>query len=92
MRMHYNRTEKPLSPILPCLQTCTMKTFFSLLTFALAATATEYYAQQEKPSPSVLTATRIFRTIVPESPFLVTATSTVVWTQSPTMKTSPTDI
>jgi len=39
VRIHYNRSEKPLSFILSCLQTCTMKTLFSFLAFALITTA-----------------------------------------------------
>jgi len=39
VRIHYNRSEKLLLPILSCLQTCTMKTLFSFLAFALITTA-----------------------------------------------------
>ncbi|KAH9474393.1 hypothetical protein JR316_0012851 [Psilocybe cubensis] len=35
--------------------------------------------------PTVLTAKRVYHTVIDQSPFLVERTSTVVWTQSPSI-------
>ncbi|KAF9461178.1 hypothetical protein BDZ94DRAFT_1310898 [Collybia nuda] len=50
-----------------------------LSAFALAAVALE------KRGAEVLTAERIYHTVIDESPFLVDRTTTIVWTQSPSI-------
>ncbi|KAF9444258.1 hypothetical protein P691DRAFT_807676 [Macrolepiota fuliginosa MF-IS2] len=71
-----------------------MKSFFSLCILAVLAAATEHQARQAS-SPAVITATRVVHAVVDQSPFLVESTSTIVWTQSPSVTNSqpaPTDI
>ncbi|KAF8159249.1 hypothetical protein B0H34DRAFT_796530 [Crassisporium funariophilum] len=65
-----------------------VKAILFAFTQALAALALE-----RRDPPTVLTAKRVYHTIIEQSPFLVEATSTVVWTQSPSITEAlPTDI
>ncbi|KAF9563578.1 hypothetical protein CPC08DRAFT_816502 [Agrocybe pediades] len=40
---------------------------------------------QDKTTPTVLTAERVFQTIIDQSPFMVMTTTTTTWTQSPSI-------
>ncbi|KAJ6626138.1 hypothetical protein B0H10DRAFT_1999180 [Mycena sp. CBHHK59/15] len=39
--------------------------------------------RQDSPSPPVFTATRVYQTLTDVPPYIVTATTTMTWTQSP---------
>ncbi|KAF5362105.1 hypothetical protein D9756_002104 [Leucocoprinus leucothites] len=65
-----------------------MKAFLSLCAMAVVAIATEHDARQAPAAPAVLTATKVFHTVIEQSPFFVEGTSTVVWTQSPSVTDS----
>ncbi|KAJ6573231.1 hypothetical protein B0H10DRAFT_2237203 [Mycena sp. CBHHK59/15] len=62
--------------------------FQAVLIVSAIATA---LAAGPQSGPPVFTATRVFKTVTDEAPFIVTATSTVTWTMSPsTVIPSPT--
>ncbi|KAJ7728491.1 hypothetical protein B0H16DRAFT_1734642 [Mycena metata] len=55
------------------------------------ALASAVAAGPAPPPPPVFTATRVYKTITDVAPYIVTATTTVTWTQSPsTSFTHPT--
>ncbi|KDR80948.1 hypothetical protein GALMADRAFT_1116675 [Galerina marginata CBS 339.88] len=53
--------------------------FAFVLFYVLSVAAT---VQRDLPTPSVLTAEKIYHTLIDKSPFLVDRTTTIVWTQS----------
>ncbi|RDB27360.1 hypothetical protein Hypma_004467 [Hypsizygus marmoreus] len=58
-----------------------LKSLFALWTFVVASNA----AAIEPDEGRVLTVKRIYHTIIDKSPFLVDRTTTIVWTQSPSI-------
>ncbi|KAJ6592398.1 hypothetical protein B0H19DRAFT_1245274 [Mycena capillaripes] len=56
-----------------------------LLLFAAAASVQAAVIARQKgaPPPPVFTATRVYQTITDVPPYIVTATTTMTWTQSP---------
>ncbi|KAJ7744784.1 hypothetical protein DFH07DRAFT_834283 [Mycena maculata] len=56
------------------------KVLLSLLALASATAAAFSASQKNMP---VFTATRVFQTLTDVAPYIVTATTTVTWTQSP---------
>ncbi|KAJ7021218.1 hypothetical protein C8F04DRAFT_1274049 [Mycena alexandri] len=54
------------------------KAFATVLALTSAAAA-----GPAPPGPPVFTATRVFQTLTDVAPYIVTATTTVTWTQSP---------
>ncbi|KAJ7838017.1 hypothetical protein B0H14DRAFT_2790295 [Mycena olivaceomarginata] len=61
--------------------------FFSLTSLlsavALLAVGANAAAAAGPPAPPVFTATRVYNTLTDVAPFIVKATTTVVWTASP---------
>ncbi|TFK34059.1 hypothetical protein BDQ12DRAFT_727245 [Crucibulum laeve] len=55
--------------------------FLATATFFLASAALEERAA------TVLTVQKVYHTVIDQSPFLVDRTSTIVWTQSPSITT-----
>ncbi|KAJ7026622.1 hypothetical protein C8F04DRAFT_1267844 [Mycena alexandri] len=57
-------------------------TFFCIFTAAASVQAAAI-GRQHNTGPPVFTATRVYETITDVPPYIVTATTTVIWTQSP---------
>ncbi|PPQ78667.1 hypothetical protein CVT25_010555 [Psilocybe cyanescens] len=60
-----------------------MRSFPIIFTIFAHATGMGVSALWLRDAPTVLTAERIFHTVIKESPFIVERTSTVTWTLAP---------
>ncbi|KAJ7909620.1 hypothetical protein B0H13DRAFT_2330208 [Mycena leptocephala] len=58
------------------------KTLFLVFAAAVYVQAA-VIARQNPPPPPVFTATRVYQTITDKPPYIITATTTMTWTQSP---------
>ncbi|KAJ6585757.1 hypothetical protein B0H19DRAFT_1250534 [Mycena capillaripes] len=56
---------------------------FQVVFSVLALASTVVAAAPPKGPPPVFTATRVYQTLTDVAPYIVTATTTVTWTQSP---------
>ncbi|KAF8193989.1 hypothetical protein K438DRAFT_1969281 [Mycena galopus ATCC 62051] len=54
------------------------------VTFSILALASAVVATSKKDHPPVFTAIREYKTLTDIAPYIVTATTTLTWTQSPT--------
>ncbi|KAJ7711885.1 hypothetical protein B0H16DRAFT_1627222 [Mycena metata] len=59
-----------------------LSTLFLVLTAAASVQAAAI-ARQHNTGPPVFTATRVYETITDVPPYIITATTTMTWTQSP---------
>ncbi|KAF9550056.1 hypothetical protein CPC08DRAFT_823364 [Agrocybe pediades] len=58
-----------------------------LMTLVIAMASFAMASASAAVKPQVHTAERVYQTIIKESPFMVLTTSTIVWTQSPSITT-----
>ncbi|KAF7355907.1 hypothetical protein MVEN_00919700 [Mycena venus] len=57
------------------------KTLF--IVYAAAASVQAAVIGRQRPPPPVFTATRVYQTLTDVPPYIITATTTMTWTQSP---------
>ncbi|KAH9479162.1 hypothetical protein JR316_0007748 [Psilocybe cubensis] len=63
---------------------------FSIIALIIAGCALGASAKLDirKEEPTVFTAKEIYRTLIPESPYIVDRTTTITWTEFPTATSS----